>query len=90
MLGYCNEGHNTDPWVSSTPHRGQVTLGSLGLYVWATYSSAVATIEQRPRQQAADVKLSIHPSLKHRAQALRGRLGLIFDMYFSEVGKVHI
>lgn len=33
---------------------------------------------------------SIHPLLRHRAQALRGHFGLIFDVYFSEVGKVHI
>lgn len=89
-LGYCNEGHDTDAWASSIPHHSQVTLDSLGLYGWATYSSAVAAVKRRPHQQAAGVKLSIHPSPRHCAQALRGRFGLIFDVYFSEVDKAHI
>lgn len=70
VLGYCNEGRDTDPWAASVLHRGQVALGSLGLHGRATYSSTMAAIKQRPRQWAAGVELSIHPSQRHCAQAL--------------------
>lgn len=36
------------------------------------------------------VENSIHPSLRHHAQALQRLFGLIFYIYFSEVSKVHI
>ena len=90
MVNYCNEGHDTDAWAPSILHRSQVALGSLDLYGQATYSSIVAAIKERPRQWGAGVELSTHPSLRHCPQALQGCFGLIFDVYFSEVGKVHI